>query len=40
MLTQAFKECHRDAMGNRKRILANLVPLRMRMGEPLSLQLA
>ncbi|CAN0041653.1 unnamed protein product [Scytosiphon promiscuus] len=31
-LTRALKECHYDAVGNRRRILANLVPLRMRMG--------
>lgn len=32
-LTRALKECHYAAVGNRRRILANLVPLRMRMGE-------
>ncbi|CAM9105042.1 unnamed protein product [Laminaria digitata] len=31
-LTRALKECHYAATGNRRRILANLVPLRMRMG--------
>ena len=32
-LTRALKECHYAATGNRRRILANLVPLRMRMGK-------
>ncbi|CAN0394165.1 unnamed protein product [Pylaiella littoralis] len=31
-LTRALKECHCDATGNRRRILAKLAPLRMRMG--------
>ncbi|CAB1121612.1 unnamed protein product [Ectocarpus sp. CCAP 1310/34] len=31
-LTRALKECHVAATGNRRRILVNLVPLRMRMG--------
>ncbi|CAM9098482.1 unnamed protein product [Ascophyllum nodosum] len=31
-LTRALKECHRAARGNRRRILANLIPLRMQMG--------
>ncbi|CAM9326379.1 unnamed protein product, partial [Ectocarpus sp. 6 AP-2014] len=31
-LTRALKECHVAASGNRRRILVNLVPLRMRMG--------
>lgn len=32
-LTRALQECHVNAAGNRRRILASLVPLRMRMGE-------
>lgn len=35
-LTQALARCHKDAFGNRRRILANLVPLRMRMGKRLA----
>ena len=37
-LTRALQECDANATGNRRRILASLVPLRMRMGEkPISL---